>query len=203
MHVVVYSRRHISSFEAIHLSPRHANAWSVTARRARRRTRRNLAMTSAIHRAKCADGKGTSRRRQGGGGGGGGKGILPQPPRNIFKDEQAIYITRVARLIKRSQSKPKLIAAAARTACPGMGRARCAKSAVISASESASRAQVGHCTAVHRPDRRMRPERRRIGGAFQATIDPLYRQCGGHRRLRPGGLSAVSAVLLLGFRFSS
>jgi len=32
--------------------------------------------------------------------------------------------------------------------------------------------------AVHRPDRRMRPERRRIGGAFQATIDPLYRQCG-------------------------
>lgn len=31
--------------------------------------------------------------------------------------------TRVARLIKRSQSKPKLIAVAARTACPGMGRA--------------------------------------------------------------------------------
>lgn len=26
MHVVVYSGRHISSFEAIHLSPRHANA---------------------------------------------------------------------------------------------------------------------------------------------------------------------------------
>jgi len=84
----------------------------------------------------------------------------PRAPRNIFKDEQqaAIY-TRVARLIKRSQSKPKLIAAAAR--CGGTlslslslslcsrrrWTARCsrAKSAVISASESVSRAQVDHC----------------------------------------------------------
>lgn len=54
--------------------------------------------------------------------------------------------------------------------------------------------------AVHRPDRRrMRSERRRIGGAFQATIDPLYRQCarrGGPFVAASGPSTAGGAVLL-------
>lgn len=66
----------------------------------------------------------------------------------------------------------------------------------------AASVQVGHCNVVHRSDRRMRSERRRIGGAFQATIDPLYRQCGGRRRLHPGGPFAAPLVRSFAFRLS-
>lgn len=54
--------------------------------------------------------------------------------------------TRVARLIKRSQSKPKLIAAAARTACPGMGRAMREIRRNLGIGIGIAAVQVGHCT---------------------------------------------------------
>lgn len=187
MHVAVYSRRHISSFEAIHLSPRHADACSDR----EAGTETNSQKFGDDIRDTCGKTRGetgeersetfmkkeSSRRR------------LEISSKTAASSN--LY-TRVARLIKRSQSKPKLIAAAARTACPGMGRAMREIRRNLGIGIGIAAVQVGHCTAVHRPDRRMRSERRRIGGAFQATIDPLYRQCGGRRRLHlPGGPSAA------------
>lgn len=120
MHVVVYSRRHISSFEAIHLSSRHANACSDREAGTETNSQKfgdDIRDTYSKTRGRERNVE-TSRRRK-------RRRKKRNPPATASKYLQrrasSNLYTCVARLIKRSQSKPKLIAAAARTACSGMG----------------------------------------------------------------------------------